>query len=233
MTKKVIILRHVDCEGPGYLLEVLTRKKLPFEIVKIDEGESVPESTADMLALVSMGGSMSANDNLPWIAAELTLIRNAIDQGLPVLGHCLGGQFIAKALGAQITANPVREIGWFDVRSSDNSEAHRWLAELPEKFEVFHWHGETFSTPKRGENILSSEHCENQCFAFDNVLGFQCHIEMTQELVEEWARRFKNEINPESETEQSAELLVVNLQSRIDNLNRIADKIYERWISTF
>jgi len=231
--KKVIILRHVDCEGPGYLLDVFQRKGIPYEIVKIDEGDVIPTSTDHMLALVSMGGSMSANDDLPWISAELSLLRSAADKGLPILGHCLGAQLLAKVLGGEITANPVREIGWFDVSLEKNKEAEHWFSGLPESFGVFHWHGETFSTPPNAQNILSSAHCENQCFVQGNILGFQCHIEMTAALVKEWAQRFKNEIDSSSATEQSSDFLVMELDSRITALNKAADTIYERWISTF
>jgi len=231
--KKVVILRHVDCEGPGYLLDVFHRKGIPYEIVKIDEGDVVPKSIDHMSALVSMGGGMSVNDDLPWISAELSLLRSAAENGLPILGHCLGAQLLAKALGAEITKNPVREIGWFDVSSEKNGEAELWFKGLPDSFEVFHWHGETFSIPHSARNILSSEYCENQCFVLGNMLGFQCHIEMTAALVMEWASRFIHEIDSSSATEQSSDLLVVELDSRISALNKIADTIYERWISTF
>lgn len=228
---QVVILRHVDCEGPGHLLDVLARHHVPYKIVKIDEGETVPTSLENLLGIVSMGGSMSANDELPWIADELKLLRAAAQHGVPVLGHCLGGQLLAKALGAEITANPVREIGWFDVSCEKNGAAQHWFQSLPETFEVFHWHGEAFSTPPKAINILRSAHCNNQCFVRGNLLGFQCHIEMTTELVREWARRFQNQIDVSQPTEQSSEELVKDLSNRILRLNRIADTIYERWIS--
>ncbi len=231
--KKVVILRHVDCEGPGYLLDVFQRKGIPYEIVKIDEGDIVPTSTDHMLALVSMGGSMSVNDDLSWISSELSLLRSAADKGLPILGHCLGAQLLAKALGGEITANPVREIGWFDVSPVKNRGAELWFNGLPDRFEVFHWHGETFSTPPNAKNLLSSEYCENQCFVLGDMLGFQCHIEMTEALVMEWAQRFKHEIDSSRTTEQSSDELVRELDSRITALNKAADTIYERWISTF
>ena len=229
--KQVAILRHVDCEGPGYLLDVLARHHIPHKIVKIDEGEAVPNSLGNLLGIVSMGGSMSANDELPWIADELKLLRSAADRGVPVLGHCLGGQLLAKALGAEITANPVREIGWFDVTCEKNSVAQHWFQDLSETFEVFHWHGESFSTPPNAINILRSAHCDNQCFVQGNLLGFQCHIEMTSELVEEWARRFRDQIDVSQPTEQSSEELVNDLSNRILGLNNIADAVYERWIA--
>jgi len=233
MTKKIMILRHVDCEGPGYLLEVLDRNQLVYEIVKIDEGEQVPDSLDDCLALVSMGGGMSANDNLPWIPQEMALMRKAAAQKIPMLGHCLGAQLLAKALGADVFGNSIKEIGWFNVQKEKNETADFWLKDLPPEFEVFHWHGETFSLPDGATNILSSEHCKNQCFVLNNILAFQCHIEMTPELISEWTERFADQIDTEQETEQSPETMLQNLESRVQVLNKQADVIYQRWIDSF
>ena len=57
-----------------------------------------PVSKAD--ALIFLGGSMSANDDLGYIGRELDHIKTAVQRSRPVLGICLGAQLIAKALGA-------------------------------------------------------------------------------------------------------------------------------------
>src|SRR3546814_216122 len=115
--------------------------------------------------MVLMGSPMSVNDDLPWIASVLSLIRDAIRLDIPVLGHCLGGQLISKALGAEITVNPVKEIGWGEVTVSNNAQAREWFGNLP-RFQVFHWHGETFSLPAGTTHLLSSSHCRNQASSF-------------------------------------------------------------------
>lgn len=76
-----------------------------------------------------MGGPMSVNDDLPWIDPELTLIRQAVANDIPVLGHCLGGQLISKALGGVVGKNPVKEIGWGEVSVADNPVAREWFGE--------------------------------------------------------------------------------------------------------
>ncbi|MGE0681005.1 MAG: type 1 glutamine amidotransferase [Candidatus Binatia bacterium] len=67
--------------------------------------------------LVVLGGPMNVDDleHLPPLVVEVRVIRQAIEQGLPVLGICLGAQLIAKALGASVSANGAKEIGWYDV----------------------------------------------------------------------------------------------------------------------
>ena len=128
---------------------------------------------------------MSANDDLPWIAPLLELLRNAVRRDVPVIGHCLGGQLMSRAFGGAVRLNPVREIGWGEVRVADNGVAREWLGEL-QAFETFQWHGETFSIPPGATRVLEGEHCPNQAFALGRHFAMQCHVEMTPELVRTW-----------------------------------------------
>lgn len=228
--KPLYIFRHIECEGPGYLGEVLSRLAIPSQVIAIDRNESVPASIAGCSGLVFMGGPMSVNDPLPWIAQELELIREAHAQDLPVLGHCLGGQLISKALGGTVSANPVREIGWHTVRKLHNDIAESWLGELPYRMELFHWHGETFSVPDHAERILESDHCARQAFASRNTLALQCHVEMTALMVRDWTSRYRQELEKPSPAVQSAESMTENLAGRIAGLQQIADRLYLRWL---
>ena len=230
--KPVTILRHISCEGPGYLETVLNRHKVDFNIIALDEQQPLPVSTEDMSGLVIMGGSMSVNDNDSWISQETRLIRQAIDNDLPVLGHCLGGQFIARALDARVVKNPVKEIGWLPVKSTAEKQGSVWPGLFTDAQMVFHWHGETFELPDGASRILSSEHCANQAFIFkDNVYAFQCHIEMTCDMVDEWATLYANEISDTSDTVQCHADMMSACQTHIENLNHLSDSIYAEWIN--
>ena len=228
----VLIFRHIAHEGPGYLGDFLREKKIPYEMICVDQGESVPDTADGTSALVFMGGPMSVNDPLPWIADELALIRQAIDRGIPVLGHCLGGQLLAKALGATVHANPVSEIGWHMSTRIDNATARDWLAGVPHESELFHWHGETFEIPVGATPLLQSLFCPHQAFVYGNSLGFQCHIEMTSALVEKWVEESRGELQV-SESVQSEQEMLHDLPVRIGRLNLIADTIYSRWLSAW
>src|SRR3989338_10709641 len=154
--KPIAIFRHTPTEGPGYLAEFLDERKIPWQLIAIDSGDAVPQSASAYAGLVFMGGPMSVNDDLPWIPPVLALIREAVTKDIPVLGHCLGGQLISKALGGVITRNPVKEIGWLPVQRVDGNDIARdWLGDLPPEFEVLHWHGETFSIPPGATRILA------------------------------------------------------------------------------
>lgn len=227
--KPIYIFRHLACEGPGYFAEFLERQQVPYRIVAIDQGEAVPTNLDAMSGLVFMGGSMSVNDPLPWIAAELKLIQQAHENGMPVLGHCLGGQLIAKALGAQVRANAVAEIGWHPVEKTAADSA--WLTSLPPRFEVFHWHGETFDIPTGATRLLRSAWCENQAFALDSLLAFQCHVEMTAPMVREWADLGRESLAKPSASVQSYEAIVAAAEERARNLQTIAEAFYLPWLA--
>ncbi|MDE2585824.1 MAG: type 1 glutamine amidotransferase, partial [Betaproteobacteria bacterium] len=110
--RPVAIFRHSPTEGPGYFATFLDTHRVPWELIPIDAGAPVPAAVDGYAGLCFMGGPMSVNDPLPWIAPIGALIRDAIAKDIPVLGHCLGGQLIVQALGGTVTRNPVKEIGW-------------------------------------------------------------------------------------------------------------------------
>lgn len=229
--KPVLIFRHLECEGPGYLADYLDDKNIPYSLVRVDQGEPVPGTLSDCSGLVFMGGPMSVNDNLPWIEMELALIRKAADAKIPVLGHCLGGQLICKALGGEVKPNKVKEIGWHSVEQVESPESRTWFKSLPSYFEVFHWHGETFSIPDGATNILSSQYCQHQAFTLDNILALQCHVEMTADMVKEWVFEYADEIEEFSDSVQSQIEMTNNLEQRVLQLNLAAGIIYREWIS--
>ena len=229
--KPVAIFRHAPTEGPGYFATYLDRHAVPWRVVKVDEGEAVPANPLDFSGLVFMGGPMSVNDNLPWIAPALELVRAAVDAGVPVLGHCLGGQLIAKALGGAVTRNPVKEIGWGPVEVAQNGVAGEWFGGL-RSFTSFHWHGETFSIPPGATRILSSLHCENQAFALGPHLGMQCHVEMTPDLIRAWCGDWGKEVESLAKRMPSVQTpaeMTDTVEEKARTLNAIADRVYDRW----
>ena len=227
--QSVAIVRHAAHEGPGYFAEFLDRHDIPHRLVRIDANDPVPQSLAGISGLVLMGGPMSVNDDLPWIPKVVHLIQQAVARDVPVLGHCLGGQLMAKALGGAVTRNPVREIGWLPVERVDNPIAQQWLNGLSPAFEVYHWHGETFTIPTGATRILASRDCPNQAYALGKHLGMQCHVEMTPALIESWATTGADELKP-SPTVQTRAQMLAQVETKTDQLHRIADVLYARWI---
>ncbi|HEY3326992.1 MAG TPA: type 1 glutamine amidotransferase [Novimethylophilus sp.] len=228
--KPVAIFRHARTEGPGYLAEFLDSRELPWRLIRIDAGDPLPAACREFSGLVFMGGPMSVNDDLPWIAPVLALIRGAVAAGIPVLGHCLGGQLMSKALGGSVAANPVKEIGWGRLAVEGGAEAAAWFGAVRE-FQGFHWHGETFTLPAGAVRILSSPYCSNQAFALGKHLGFQCHIEMTADMVREWCRVGAEEALQAAASPgvQALDEMQRDLPARIPALNAVAQAVYTRW----
>ena len=232
--KPVAIFRHAATEGPGYFATYLTGRDVPWRVIKVDEGEAIPGNPREFSGLAFMGGPMSVNDDLPWIGAALRLVRSAVDGDVPVLGHCLGGQLIAKALGGKVTRNPVKEIGWGEVDVLPNDTARAWFGAELRSFNSFHWHGETFSIPPGGTRIASSPWCENQAYASGPHLGMQCHVEMTPELIHAWCRDWRKEVESLAQRMPSVQTpaqMTERVEEKTRTLNAIADQLYDRWIT--
>jgi GMP synthase-like glutamine amidotransferase len=230
----VAIFRHAPIEGPGYFATYLERSDIPWRLVKVDEGERVPGNPREFSGLAFMGGPMSVNDDLPWIAPVLDLIRAGVQADVPVLGHCLGGQLVAKALGGEVTRNRVKEIGWGRVDVADTPVAAGWFGNGVRSFNAFHWHGETFSLPPGAARVASTPYCENQAFVLGPHLGMQCHVEMTPGLIESWCRSGAREIArnlKKSPAVQPVEEIERDMAARLEDLHRTADRIYDRWIA--
>ena len=226
----VAIFRHSPTEGPGYFATVLERHGIAWTLLPVDAGAQVPASIAEFSGLVFMGGPMSVNDDLPWIPPVLQLIRDAVDRGAPVLGHCLGGQLMAKALGGAVARNPVKEVGWGRVDVADSEPARVWFG-ATRSILSYHWHGETFNLPPGAACVASSPYCANQAFALGNSLGLQCHVEMTEDMVRAWAQSGQREIeHANGPAVQSAEEMQRHLQARVAALRGVAERLYGRWI---
>ncbi len=230
--KPVAIFRHAASEGPGYFATYLDRHGVPWRVIKVDEGATIAENPREFSGLVFMGGPMSVNDDLPWIAPALGLIRSAVDAGVPTLGHCLGGQLMAKAMDGNVTRNPVKEIGWGRVNVLQNDVAAEWFGAGLESFNSFHWHGETFSIPPGATRVASSPYCENQAFVLGPHLGMQCHVEMTPELIRAWCRDWQAEVESLARrmpTVQTPAQMTEAVEEKTRTLNAVADRLYDRW----
>jgi len=230
--KPVAIFRHSPTEGPGYFATYLDARGIPWKLIAIDAGEPVPTAPDAYSGLVFMGGPMSVNDDLPWIPQVTSLIRAGVAAEIPVLGHCLGGQLMSKALGGKVGRNPVKEIGWGEIEVADNPVAREWLGPDLGKFESFHWHGETFSIPEGAVRIMGNRNCENQGFVVGKNLGMQCHVEMTEQLIDIWCSTGADEIagSKSAPSVQSEEQMKEKAKEKLAAMRRVADRLYDRWI---
>ena len=238
--KPIIIVQHEADAGPGHFERYLQERNRPYQTVRVYAGDPIPSSAEPYAGICSLGGSMSANDDLPWIDKELALMRDADRLGVPIIGHCLGGQLLAKTLGAPVTRSAMKEIGWSEVHVDDAELAREWIGNEP-AYELFQWHGDAFDLPAGARRFLTSRLCANQAFVVDREdhahLGMQFHVEMTPQLVNAWvsdpsgAREIDEAFKRQGGTGvQLAEQIVLNVEQRTQRMSRLADRIYQRWL---
>jgi GMP synthase-like glutamine amidotransferase len=227
---KVLILRFEKTGGPGYFGRYLDRQRLPYELVRVDQGDPLPESIAGVSGVCLLGGVMSANDDqLPWVPQVLSIIRDAHGRSIPLLGHCLGGQLIARALGGSVTRSPAVEIGWLPVEVINDGGSPAWCRGLPPAIDVFQWHNETFSIPPGATKLFHRDACPNQGFQLGNTLALQFHLEVLPETVGEWASLFLDDSHRSCETVHSREHMLEDILAKAERSHRAADHIYAQW----
>ena len=231
--KPVAIFRFSPGEGAGYLQTYLDSHQIPWQLFQVDHGENVPVTVDKFSGFVFMGGPMSVNDPLPWIPHVLNLIRNAMSADKPCLGHCLGGQLMSKALGGVVTKNSVKEIGWNPIRIDDNEVSRQWLGDDMvdnRDFITFQWHGDTFTIPEGATRIVTGDACVNQAYVIGNSLGMQCHVEMTQKMIQTWCRDWEKEhVDPQLPSVQTPDEMMEEMPENLVLLKQIADRLYGQW----
>ncbi len=226
--KPVAIFRFSPTEGPGHFGRWLDARAIPRRLFALDEGEPVPADSGAFAGIGMMGGPMSANDDLPWNAPLLELVRDAVAAEVPVIGHCLGGQLLAKSLGAKVVRTAAPEIGWSDVEVIDGA-SNPWFGHR-HRFRTFQWHYDIFALPQGATRLLTNGANPEQAFALGNHVGFQCHIEMTREMVENWCASAGDELPRRSTgAVQSKADIFEDVDARLAALSVVADDVYARW----
>lgn len=228
--RPIAVFRFSPSEGPAHFAEWLDARGLPWRLIAIDAGDALPAQPEAFAGIGMMGGPMSVNDALPWIAPLNALVRKAVERGVPVIGHCLGGQLLAQSLGARVARAPTPEIGWIEVDATDAAHAGEWFGARA-RFTAFQWHYDAFDLPAQATRILRNDYNPNQAYVVDDRhVGFQCHVEMTRDLVETWCRTGAAEL-PETSSGplQSRDDILRDADTRLSALNAVADGIYARW----
>jgi GMP synthase-like glutamine amidotransferase len=227
----VAVFRFSPTEGPGHFADWMDARGVPWRLIALDEGEAVPADPRAFAGIGMMGGPMSVNDDLAWKAPMHALLRAAVAQDVPVLGHCLGGQLFAQALGARVARAEVAEIGWIDVEVDPVPAAREWFG-ARRGFPAFQWHYDAFALPQGATRVLTNAFNLNQAFVVgERHIGFQCHVEMTRGLVETWLGTASVDELPPASTgsKQSDADIRRDLDARVATLNDVASGIYARW----
>lgn len=189
----VLILKHVDVEGPGAIEDYLVKEEIPYRILNLEYSPHLPKLD-DFTHIVLLGGPMNVyeEDRYPFLRREDLFIKEAIQRGKKVLGICLGAQLIAKAIGAKVRKAPVKEIGWYEVSLTEEGEKDPLFFGFPKVFSVFQWHEDTFDLPNGGRWIITSTPVIHQAFRYgENAYGLQFHLEVTEKMIRSWIDEYE------------------------------------------
>lgn len=183
----LLVFRHEPTEHLGWIGEILNKAGVDFAYVDLPEKPLAHISLDGVAGMIFLGGSMSVNEDHPYLRRELGFIDQGLAAGLPILGICLGAQLLAKALGATVYRNPVPEHGWAPIWRTEAGHRDPLLGRLRDPEIVLHWHEETFELPAGATWLAYSEACRHQAFRFgSHVYGFQFHLEATPEMIASW-----------------------------------------------
>jgi GMP synthase (glutamine-hydrolysing) len=228
----VLILQFMNDDAPAYLGTWLRRHAIDADVRVAEGGPAFPARIDGYSALALLGGSISVNDDLAYLRVAERLIGQAMERDVPVLGHCLGGQLMARALGARVAASPAPEIGWQRIACADVPQRQHWFGPEPVQH-VFHWHYEAFELPAGAIALASSPACRHQAFSIGPHLALQFHVEVDAAKVELWlsqgepayldAQRRHDSVHSEPRVRDDTLRHLAAQQ-------RLADRIYEGWL---
>jgi GMP synthase-like glutamine amidotransferase len=222
----VLAFRHVPFEHLGLIGSSLRKYGISWHYADLFANPAIPPDWDSADALIFLGGPMSANDDLPFIRDELKVIERAVSAAKPALGICLGAQMIAKALGARVYRNPVKEIGWAPVRWRPEAREDPLFNGFDRPEVVFHWHGETFDLPPGAVWLASSDACAHQAFRSGSAYGLQFHLEVTPEIIASWCGATANA----GDIRDLAEPIDPHANSR--RLGELSGVVFDRWART-
>lgn len=230
----VLILQHQVPERPAYLATWLREHHIPFETVNAGAGQNFPASIEPYAALAVMGGGMSANDPLLSNRQAEILILQAMRYNKPVIGHCLGGQLMTRALGGTVSASPQPEIGWQSISYTSDPLVTHWFGPDPTPT-VIHWHYEAFTVPLGATLLASSAACPNQAWALGPHLAMQFHIEIDHDKAYEWAQDTDPKwmaVQSQYSSVQNKQQILAGIDCYLDQHQITACHIYSTWLST-
>jgi GMP synthase (glutamine-hydrolysing) len=214
----------VNFEHLGLIASALESAGASYEYVDLFRAPDARVALDSCDGVISMGGPMSANDDSPFIRRELELLRSAGSRDLPILGVCLGAQMIAKAFGARVFKNRIKEIGWAPIHWTRDAQRDPLFRGCAGSDIVFHWHSETFDLPRGATWLASSQACRYQAFRIgSNIYGLQFHLEVTPAMIQDW---FSQGVNSE-DAAAFRETIDPNLHAR--ELSDLAHRVFGRW----
>jgi GMP synthase (glutamine-hydrolysing) len=214
---RVLSIVHQTDAAAGVFADAVSEGGHELDEWVIPESPEPPAPLEGYGAVLVFGGAMHVDqeDRHGWLRDERRTLQRLVADGVPVLGVCLGGQLLAKALHGHVRRLPSPEIGWADVELTSEAEDDPVFARLPRRFTSFQWHLYHFELPDGAVPIARNERCLQAYRAGRAAWGIQFHAEATHASVKDWARSS----DPAEDGVVDVERLLVETEEHIDPWN--------------
>lgn len=224
--KKILVIQNSAHETLGTLQPLFEEDGFELETVVASGGDKVPAKLDQYMAVVILGGPASAYDDHQYLREEEKLIQNAMARNIPTLGICLGSQLVAKAAGASVYKGQRKEIGWYQVElTGEGMEAFK---SMQKNIMTFQWHGDTYDLPNNAVVLARSDTYPVQAFRVGSALGVQFHLEVTREMVVQWVKEYRKELESVS-SYINVDNLLSEMDAKIGALNLHAKTLYKNF----
>ena len=192
---RVLVLRHHDEDHAGLIGEALVARSFELEVVMMNETTPTP-SLEGFDAMLILGSSNAVYDHeveKAWFGRELSVISQAAELAVPVLGICFGAQALCLFHGGEVSRSPEPEIGWYDVEAEPGMdlESGPW----------FEFHFDRMTLPA-GAQLWATSPKAVQAFAYGRNVGVQFHPEIDDQQLRDWlesaaqsAREFGHDVD--------------------------------------
>jgi GMP synthase (glutamine-hydrolysing) len=182
VTTTIAVLQHEPATGLGRFADVLARLGVCHEIVWTTH-RPLPD-LRDFDGAFVLGGSLAVRDLR--LQPARRWIRDAVDNHVPYLGVCLGGQLLASALGARVRRGGA-EVGVHSIFLTEAAGCDPLFRGLPRRLDVFGFHGEAFALPRGAVPLAGSPACTYQAFRYGaSAYGLQFHPEVRARDLDRW-----------------------------------------------
>lgn len=186
----MLLIGHEDWETFGLAPSTLETAGLPWREHLSHLGATLPDLD-EVSGIVLYGGVMNVDrtEDYPFLAAERSLVREAVDAGVPYLGICLGAQMLARALDHRVYPAGIREIGFHALHPTPAAADDPMLSVFGDGDRVFHWHEDTFGLPEGATLLATGDAIEMQAFRYgDAAWGVQFHVEVDRAEIDLWLK---------------------------------------------
>jgi GMP synthase-like glutamine amidotransferase len=219
-TMRALIVQNEGASPGGLINEWLEEQGARIDVLRVDlEGPDVDPREYELI--VPLGSEFAAyEEERPFVQRSKVLLERAVEEDVPVLGVCFGGQLLARVLGGRAFRSEESEIGWIPVRTRD--------PELVPEGPWFQWHFDSFSTPP-GARLIAETDAAPQAFVSGRHLGVQFHPEVTPQIMEGWVGTYRHELDDEG---VDPDELLKETKRRAEASRRSSLQLLRRYIDT-